>query len=66
MWYVSPRWALAFPPIWISWYDVWPAGTSIIPPAIWHVKDEYKQLAAVEKEQLLIIEYLLTEAGLLF
>jgi hypothetical protein len=40
-----------------------PSRTSIIPPAMWHVKDGHKQLAAVEKEQLLMMEYLLTAAG---
>ncbi len=40
-----------------------PSQTSIIPPTMWHVKDRHKQLAAVEKEQLLMIEYLLTAAG---
>jgi hypothetical protein len=39
-----------------------PSWTSIIPPAMWHVKDRHKQLAAVEKEQLLMMEYLLTAA----
>ena len=40
-----------------------PSRTSIIPPAMWHVKGGHKQLAAVEKERLLIMEYPLTAAG---